>query len=279
MYSLATTLTDPQICAEKHFVRRFIRAMCLFLYVAVLAVICHQCDAWAGPGLGKLIATVGSKATLTQQDSFSPKLPVVRKLLAVVGATASLSQGIPSEALASGASSISGVKVAYMGEQKPVGEMLGKKATLIVNVASQCALTPQYEELVALKKEHEAAGFEILGFPSNQFAGQEPGRVEDIREQTKAEYGRNFPLMDKVDVNGPSSAVIYQAMKDTPDIGSTGGLKKISWNFEKFLIDAEGKPVRRYRPGILPSEINGDVKALLTKGELPPRKRATLNDF
>lgn len=203
-----------------------------------------------------------------------------RKIIAAVGASATLTcQPVQEASAASSVRSISDVKVSYLNDQKPVGDMLGKKATLIVNVASQCALTPQYEELVALKKEHADEGFEILGFPSNQFAGQEPGKVEDIREQTKAEYGRNFPLMDKVDVNGPSSAVIYQAMKDTPDIGTAGGLKKISWNFEKFLIDAEGRPVRRYRPGILPSEIDGDVKALLTKGELPPRKKATLNDF
>ena len=176
---------------------------------------------------------------------------------------------------------ISDIPVKYYNEDKPIKEFLGKKATLIVNVASQCALTPQYEGLVQLKNEFKDEGFEIIGFPSNQFAGQEPGEIETIRKQTLDEYKRNFPLMDKIDVNGPTAARIYNTMKDTPDIQSAGSLKKISWNFEKFLVDANGTPVRRYRPGVLPTsvELEADVKSLVTKGTVPPRKKATLNDF
>ena len=95
----------------------------------------------------------------------------------------------------------------------------------------------------------------------------------------KAEYNVNFPILDKIDVNGPKAALFYEVMKSTPDIGSQGGLKKITWNFEKFLIDADGIPVRRYRPGILPSALEADVNALIDRGTLPPRKKVALNEF
>jgi glutathione peroxidase len=208
-----------------------------------------------------------------------PCSSVWKKAVVSVGAALSIASPPIVVQAKVGSESLVSQKVSNMGEEVPLGSLLGKKATLIVNVASQCALTPQYNELVSLKDKHKDEGFEILAFPSNQFAGQEPGDVEDIRRNMKAEYNVNFPILDKVDVNGPKAAVFYEAMKSTPGIGSEGGLKKISWNFEKFLIDADGVPVRRYRPGIIPSALETDVNALITKGTLPPRKKATLNDF
>ena len=116
-----------------------------------------------------------------------------------------------------------------------LGSLLGKRATLIVNVASQCALTPQYNELVGLKDKFKDKGFEILAFPSNQFAGQEPDDVEDIRRNMKAEYNVNFPILDKIDVNGPKAALFYEVMKSNPDIGSQGGLKEDHLEFREIF--------------------------------------------
>ena len=164
------------------------------------------------------------------------------------------------------------------GVKKPLKELLGSKATLIVNVASQCALTPQYEELVDLYKTYSPKGFQILAFPCNQFGNQEPAEVKQVRKDMFARFGATFPILDKIDVNGPFEDPLYTKLKSFKDIG-VSNIARISWNFEKFLINSDGIPVRRYKPGVLPSNIAGDIDSLITTGKIPERRRPSLNDF
>ena len=142
---------------------------------------------------------------------------------------------------------ISDIAINYDGVSKPIGEYLGKKGTLIINVASQCALTPQYDDLVTLYNKYKADGFTILAFPCNQFGSQEPQPVERVRKDMKAQYNVEFPIFDKIEVNGGGASKLYTKLKSYDGLGtSTDSVKKISWNFEKFLIDPVGMPVRRY---------------------------------
>jgi glutathione peroxidase len=142
---------------------------------------------------------------------------------------------------------ISDIVVTYDGVAKPIGEYLGKKGTLIINVASQCALTPQYEELVNIYNKYKQDGFTILAFPCNQFGSQEPQPVERVRKDMKSQFGVEFPIFDKIEVNGGGAAPLYNKLKAYDGLGtSTDSVKKISWNFEKFLINPAGMPVRRY---------------------------------
>jgi glutathione peroxidase len=127
------------------------------------------------------------------------------------------------------------IPVSYDGVPKPLSAYLGKKGTLIVNVASQCALTPQYEGLVSLYKKYAPLGLNIVAFPCNQFASQEPFPVERIRKDMARDYGVQFPILDKIDVNGAGTHPLYSNLKSYKDIG-VGNVAKISWNFEKFLV-------------------------------------------
>eukprot|EP01041_Mallomonas_annulata_P009632 gene9632-20022_t len=172
------------------------------------------------------------------------------------------------------------ITVEYDGAPQSLGDRLGKKATLVVNVASYCALTPQYKELVELDKKYKNEGFQILAFPCNQFGSQEPSPVKTIRKDMAAQYNVEFPIFDKLDVNGPFEHPLYSRLKkyDGPIVGSPD-IGKVSWNFEKFLLDANGTPVRRYKPGIRPDMLDKDIKSLVSTGILPPRKKASLNDF
>jgi glutathione peroxidase len=126
------------------------------------------------------------------------------------------------------------------------------KAILAVNVASRCGLTPQYEGLERLQKRYGDRGFTALGFPCNQFMGQEPGTAEEIREFCSTTYGVTFPLYEKIDVNGGNRHAIYEQLTAIPD--SEGQAGDIQWNFEKFLISPEGQMVQRFRPGIQPED-------------------------
>jgi len=120
------------------------------------------------------------------------------------------------------------------------------KVLLVVNVASACGFTPQYKELQALYEEVKEAGFEILGFPCNQFGGQEPGTAEEIATFCDSRFGVTFPLFAKTEVNGPHAHPLYQHLKSAaPGILSTEAIK---WNFTKFLINREGDVVERYAP-------------------------------
>ncbi len=132
---------------------------------------------------------------------------------------------------------------------------------LIVNVASKCGFTPQYEGLEALQREYGEQGFTVLGFPCNQFGAQEPGDAAEIANFCKLSYDVSFPLMGKIDVNGDDAAPIYQYLKaEAPGLL---GSKKIKWNFTKFLVDRSGKVVKRYAPQTKPEELTRDIEALL----------------
>jgi glutathione peroxidase len=126
------------------------------------------------------------------------------------------------------------------------------KTLLLVNVASKCGLTPQYEGLERLQKTYGDKGFSVLGFPCNQFMGQEPGSAEEIAEFCSATYGVTFPLFEKIDVNGDGRHPIYAELTEVPDAEGQAG--DIMWNFEKFLVAPSGEVVGRFRPRTDPED-------------------------
>jgi glutathione peroxidase len=126
------------------------------------------------------------------------------------------------------------------------------KALLVVNVASRCGLTPQYTGLEKLQKEYGDKGFSVLGFPCNQFMGQEPGTSEEIAEFCSATYGVTFPMFEKIDVNGEDRHPIYEELTKAEDAEGKAG--DITWNFEKFLISPGGDVVARFRPQVEPDD-------------------------
>ena len=136
---------------------------------------------------------------------------------------------------------------------------------LVVNVASECGLTPQYDQLQALQKKYGPEGLRVLGFPCNQFGQQEPGSAEEIRDFCSSNYGVTFDLFEKVDVNGQDACPLYKLLTQL-DIKPKGA-GDVSWNFEKFLIDRNGKVVRRFEPQTKPDDplvigvIEGELKA------------------
>ncbi|WP_117211914.1 glutathione peroxidase [Allorhizocola rhizosphaerae] len=125
------------------------------------------------------------------------------------------------------------------------------KVTLVVNVASQCGLTPQYAGLEQLQKEFGERGFTVLGVPCNQFGGQEPGTSEEIAEFCEAHYGVSFPLTEKIEVNGAGRHALYEQLTQSADAEGAAG--DIQWNFEKFLVSGEGKVIARFRPRTEPT--------------------------
>jgi len=130
-------------------------------------------------------------------------------------------------------------------------EPFRSKTLLLVNVASKCGLTPQYEGLEALQRKYEAQGFSVIGFPCNQFMGQEPGTAEEIQEFCSTTYGVTFPLMEKIDVNGEAQHPIYAELNKVVDAEGYSG--EIRWNFEKFLVAKDGT-VTRFNPEIEPND-------------------------
>jgi glutathione peroxidase len=145
------------------------------------------------------------------------------------------------------------------GQEVPLSQYKGK-FLLIVNVASKCGFTPQYkglEELFEELKEHVV----VLGFPCNQFGSQEPGDAEEIKNFCSLTYDVNFPLFEKVDVNGDNAAPLYQFLKE--ERPGLLGSKAIKWNFTKFLVDREGRVIKRYAPTDKPEDIKKDLSKLL----------------
>ncbi|UVI39011.1 glutathione peroxidase [Qipengyuania spongiae] len=142
-------------------------------------------------------------------------------------------------------------------------DLAGKlgKVLLVVNTASKCGFTPQYDGLEALYQRFADRGFEVLGFPCNQFGAQEPGSDEEIAEFCKVNFGVTFPLMEKVDVNGADASPLFDWMKG--EAKGLMGSRSIKWNFTKFLIDREGRVVARYAPTDKPENIAGDIEKLL----------------
>jgi glutathione peroxidase len=134
------------------------------------------------------------------------------------------------------------------------------KVLLIVNTATACGFTPQYEGLQKLYETYHDRGFEILDFPCNQFGAQAPGTDEEIKEFCTGRFGVTFPIFSKIDVNGPKADPLFEYLKSEKK-GALG--KKIKWNFTKFLIDRQGKVIKRYAPADIPEKIAEDVASML----------------
>jgi glutathione peroxidase len=146
------------------------------------------------------------------------------------------------------------------GNERPLSEYRGD-ALLIVNVASKCGFTPQYTGLEALHREYHAKGFDVLGFPCDQFGHQEPGDEAEIKNFCSLTYDVSFPMFAKIAVNGSDTHPLYEWLKKE----KTGllGIGAIKWNFTKFLIDRHGNVIKRYAPTDKPESIGKDVAALL----------------
>lgn len=147
------------------------------------------------------------------------------------------------------------------GKEISMSEYKGK-IILVVNTASKCGFTPQFEGLEKLYKKYKSKDFVILGFPCNQFANQEPGSSEDIINGCMLNYGVSFPMFEKIEVNGENAHPIYKFLKKEKK-GALGG--KIKWNFTKFLIDSNGKVIKRFSPSKKPKKIEKHIVKLLEK--------------
>ena len=135
------------------------------------------------------------------------------------------------------------------------------KAVLVVNTASQCGLTPQYEGLEKLHQKYHAQGLEIIGFPCNQFGAQEPGSADEIGAFCQKNYGVTFQMMQKIDVNGAAAHPLYKwLVKAAPGLL---GSEAIKWNFTKFLVGADGNVIKRYAPQTEPKDLEKDIAAAL----------------
>ncbi|MDP8223195.1 MAG: glutathione peroxidase [Candidatus Lernaella stagnicola] len=148
------------------------------------------------------------------------------------------------------------------GNDASLAEYKGK-VLLIVNTASKCGFTPQYEGLEKLYETYKDRGFAVLGFPCNQFRNQEPGSAAEIKKFCKLNYGVTFPMFGKIDVNGKNTHPLYVFLKNAQPglLGSEG----IKWNFTKFLVDRNGNPVQRFSPRTEPSELTDDIEKLLNQ--------------
>ena len=138
------------------------------------------------------------------------------------------------------------------GSAATLGEITGGKPALLVNVASKCGLTPQYTALEQVHEQYAGRGFTVIGIPCNQFGGQEPGTSEEIAEFCSATYGVTFPMTEKIEVNGDGRHPLYDELVQVADESGKAG--DISWNFEKFLVDEQGKVVARFAPTVVPDD-------------------------
>lgn len=147
------------------------------------------------------------------------------------------------------------------GKETSLNKYKGK-ALLIVNTASECGYTPQYEGLQSLYEKYSEKGFEVLGFPANNFGGQEPGTDEQIKQFCKVNYEVNFPMFSKVSVKGDDQHPLFQYLTSAENLDFTGAIK---WNFEKFLIDKDGTLIRRFRSDVKPQseEMIGAIQKVL----------------
>ena len=146
------------------------------------------------------------------------------------------------------------------GAPAPLAEWRGQ-ALLIVNTASKCGFTPQYEGLEKRYEQHKDKGLVVLGFPCNQFGAQEPGSEDEIASFCEINYGVTFPLFAKIDVNGGDAAPLFQYLKKARP--GVLGSEAIKWNFTKFLVDRQGNVIGRYAPNVEPEAIAGDIEKLL----------------
>ncbi|MBC3873947.1 glutathione peroxidase [Undibacterium sp. LX15W] len=168
---------------------------------------------------------------------------------------------VPESALAFQANNLQGTTVDL---QQYAGQVV-----LIVNTASACGYTPQYQGLEKLYRELQPQGFSVLAFPCNQFGFQEPGSAADIADFCERNYGVSFPVFDKIDVNGKEAHPLFQYLKShAPGVLGT---EMIKWNFTKFLVDQDGKVVKRYPPQTTPEDIRADILPLLAKSTQTPQ--------
>jgi glutathione peroxidase len=145
------------------------------------------------------------------------------------------------------------------GESSKMDEYKGK-TVIVVNTASKCGLTPQYEGLEKMYSKYKDKGLVILGFPCNQFGKQEPGGADDIQEFCQVNYGVSFPMYEKVDVNGELAHPIFKYLKS--ELGGFLG-SKIKWNFTKFVIDKDGKPLKRFAPTTKPESMEAYIEKII----------------
>jgi glutathione peroxidase len=165
------------------------------------------------------------------------------------------------QAVSAQAANLHDIKVKDIdGKESKLGDYQGK-VVLIVNVASKCGLTPQYESLEAVYQKYKDKGLVVLGFPCNQFGGQEPGTNQEIKEFCSSKFNVTFPLFDKVDVNGPRRHPLFAALTG-PDSPFPGDIK---WNFNKFLVSKDGKILKRFEPRIAPDapEVTAAIESAL----------------
>ena len=150
------------------------------------------------------------------------------------------------------------------GTPATVGDLTGRRPALLVNVASKCGLTPQYTGLEQLQEKYAGSGFTVVGLPCNQFGGQEPGSSEEIAEFCSATYGVTFPMSEKIEVNGEGRHPVYAELVGTPDEKGRAG--DITWNFEKFLVDGDGRVVARFSPVVEPDDARlvQEIESLLS---------------
>jgi glutathione peroxidase len=197
---------------------------------ALSAAACKKAEPAAGdPAQGEKPVTKTNKVTLPPAGTAPPPVQVDAAFASVWTQPIKTLSGKPTQ----------------LAEQKG-------KALLLVNVASKCGLTPQYAALEALQEKYGPKGFSVVGFPSNQFAGQEPGSAEQIQEFCSTTYGITFPLTEKIDVNGGAAHPIYQTLTTIPD--ASGHKGDIRWNFEKFVVSADGSQVTRFSPKTTPDD-------------------------
>lgn len=147
------------------------------------------------------------------------------------------------------------------GQELSLDQYRGK-VLLIVNTASKCGFTPQYEGLQELYDTYRNKGFEVLAFPCNQFLNQEPLGDKEISEFCSVNFNTTFPVMKKIDVNGSNQSPLFRFLKKK--LPGRFGLKRIGWNFTKFLVDKNGKPFRRYAPSTTPEQLKEDIEKLLS---------------
>ncbi len=156
------------------------------------------------------------------------------------------------------------------GSPATLHELTGGRPALLVNVASRCGLTPQYAGLERLHEKYADRGFTVVGFPCNQFGGQEPGTSDEIAEFCSATYGVTFPMSEKVDVNGKDRHEIFSTLVETPD--ERGRIGDVRWNFEKFVIAADGPAVARFNAGVDPEDaaVIDAIESVLDRDVSPP---------
>ena len=152
--------------------------------------------------------------------------------------------------------------VRLLGEKESF-KKYNNKVILVVNTASECGFTNQYSGLQKLYNKYQEKDFVILGFPSNQFGGQEPGTAEEIQEFCRLNYAVTFPMFEKIEVNGENQHPFYKYLK-----ANIGDGEDIAWNFTKFLIDKNGKVIKRFDTKVEPIELEDEIENLLTKGNL-----------